>query len=135
MKVDDFKKALERAAEVVKDAEKSPFSGWGLYTRSEKLNKLLEWIDLGQGTGCTSSSCLHNSHSPFAHYRAAVPRSGVKVLELGYEGGFIYALLVNDEIILCRVVRPQHHWAHIDELEPNELSKGMQAEVAKKLGL
>jgi len=133
MKLEEFKDALLKASQIVENANSSPLSGWGLYTRSQRLMDLLDWIDLGHGSGCMSATCLHNSHSPFAHHRAALPKVGVKITELGYEKGFIYALLKDDEVVLCRVVRPQHYWAHIDELDINEISAGLRAEILKNL--
>jgi len=133
MKLEQFKQALERSAQMVRDAENSPFRGWGLYTRSQRLATLFDWIDLGQGSGCKSSTCLHNSHDPYAHNRVAIPKAGVKVIELGYENGFIYALIKDDEVILCRVKHPQHYWSRLEELDANDISEGLRAEIMAKL--
>jgi hypothetical protein len=104
---------------------RSEVEGWGLRVPPDLGGDLLQ---MSPPAGCTSETCLHNSHDPAAPHYAWRPDEGRQLWELAVEQypdvrDTYYLLAAPGEhpgrfLVL---VEPGHHWARIDELEWTDL--------------
>jgi len=120
-----IKTALERTQRLGVD-------GWGLYTRSRRLEELGEWVEVAPPRGCFDSRCLHNSHDPAAPIIRWVPRGGT-LHYLGYDerNREYYVLRLPEEDLYIRLRGEEFCHDRLELVAPQQLPEYLLIDFMK----
>ncbi len=126
--MENLTKAVENA---IKDMEADGIIGWGLNIPSGLDGYMVETSGLD---GCTSDTCLHNSHSPAAPYLKWVPEEGRKLILVGKDDEESYYWLQDKDVLLMgeffKLIEPKHFHARLIKISSEEIPAYMLAKMA-----